>query len=446
MSLGSSSSFRGLTTVLILLISLACVWLVHAQPTIVSIVPQDGATNVPPATTVVFTFSEAMDTDTNVTTVSFVDLSNPLTPIPAYFSWNGASTVLTCTPLPAFPANKTLYWVISGANPNGEPLEDDGFGFFTTGSSGGGTGFGTNAFTTFSLGKIHHYHQTSAALPTLDPATPYGFSGVTSLASNRTATSISLTFPTAAVSNLNQLGPPQAEIYVLFGNETSLTTYDAKYPAGNYTFQVQAVTSNQTALVTLPPTNSLPQPAAPHLSNFAAAQAVDPSQPFVLTWDAFPGGTSADYIDVDIGANFGSPDPGKPGALTGTTVSFTIPAGTLHTNAIYSSQVGFFHWVGTTNGTSAMDAYRATYTEFTLITTGGGLLLLTNAASSPTNFTFDVRCAPGELVTVEYKTNLTTATWQTLLTTNSPGNSFRVIAPQPTHETRFFRARSGPSL
>jgi hypothetical protein len=442
---GTFPSIRELATLLILLSSLACGWQALAQPTIVSIVPADGATNVPTTASVVFTFSEAMDPDTNVTTASFLDLSNPLTPIAVSFSWNVANTVLTCTPLPAFPANKTLYWVISGANPNGEPLEDDGFGFFTTGSSGGGgTGYGTNAITTFSVGKIHHYQQTSAALPTLVPATPYGFSGVTSLASNRTATSITLTFPTATVSNLNQLGPPQAEIYVLFGNETSLATYDTKYPAGNYTFQLQAVASNQTAVVTLPTTNSLPQPAAPHVSNFAAAQAVDPSQPFVLSWDAFPGGTSADYIDVDIGPNFGSPDPGKPGALTGTAVSFTIPAGKLQTNATYSAQIGFFHHAGTTNGTTARDAYRATYTEFTLITTGGGLLILTNAAISPTNFTFNVRCAPGQLVIVEYKTNLTTATWQTLLTTNSPGNLFHVIAPQPIHASRFFRARSGP--
>src|SRR5689334_16263512 len=115
-----------------------------------------------------------------------------------------------------------------------------------------------------------------------------------------------------------------------------------------------------------------------------------------------------------------------------------IPAGTLQTNTTYAAQIGFFHHVGTTNGTSALDAYRATYTEFKLITTGGGMLVLTNAAISPTNFTFDVRCAPGQLVTVEYKTNLTTATWQTLLTTNSPGTSFHVVSPQPTNATRFF--------
>ena len=441
---GSFSSFRGLTTLLLLLGSLACSWKAQAQPTLDSTVPADGASGVPTTTTVVFTFSEAMDPDTNVTSVSFIDISNPFTPILASCSWNVANTILTCIPQPSFPANKAIYWIISGANPNGDPLEGDGFGSFTTSSGGGGTGYGTNAITTFSVGKIHHYQQTSVALPTLDPATPYGFSGVTSLTSNRTATSISLTYPTAVVSNLTQLPPPQAEIYVVYGNETSPATYEAKYPAGNYTFQVGAVSSNQTALVTLPTTNSLPQPGAPHISNFTAAQAVNPGQPFILTWDAFPGGTAADYIDVDIGPNFGSPNPGSPGALTGTAVSFTIPAGTLQSNTTYAAQIGFFRHAGTTNAGNAMDAYRATYTEFTLATLGSGLLALTNAAISSTNFTFDVRCFPGQNVIVEYKTNLTTGGWQTLLTTNSPGNSFHVVSPRLTNAARFFRARGGP--
>jgi len=62
----------------------------------------------------------------------------------------------------------------------------------------------------------------------------------------------------------------------------------------------------------------LAQPGAPHLTNYTAAQAVKPNQAFVLGWDAFPGGTAADYIDVDIGTAYGAPNPGLPGALTGT--------------------------------------------------------------------------------------------------------------------------------
>jgi hypothetical protein len=279
----------------------------------------------------------------------------------------------------------------------------------------------------------------------LDLLTPYGFSGVTSFSSNRTAASVTLTLPTAAVSNLTQLPPPQAEIFLITPFDTSLNTYDQTFPAGNYSFFVQGNT-NQTVVVNLPTTATMPQPGAPHVTNYTAAQSVDASQTFVLGWDAFPGGTAGDYIDVDIGEAFGSPDPGKPGALSGTTRTFTIPAGTLEPNTTYSSQIGFFRFVGATNANYTTAAYRATYTEFSLITIGGavsGPLVLTNATYAGP-FSFNVLCTPGQTVTVEYRTNLTTGVWQNLLTTNSVGNLFRAVAPQATtNRSMFFRARNG---
>jgi hypothetical protein len=296
------------------------------------------------------------------------------------------------------------------------------------------------------VGKVHHYNQTSAGAPTLDPFTPYGFSGVTSLSSNRTATSVTLTLPTAAVSNLTHLPPPSAEIFIMSPFDTSLSTYDATFPAGNYSFFVQAASSNQTVVVNLPTAASMPQPGAPHLTNYLAAQAVDPSQTFVLGWDAFPGGTAADYVDVDIGDAYRSPEPGSPGALTGTARTFTIPAGTLQPDSTYLSRVGFFRHVGTTNANYVTAAYRATYTEFSLITIGGainGPLVLTNATYAGT-FSFDVLCSPGQTVTVEHRTDLASGLWQTLLTTNSTGSIFHAVAPQAaTNRSMFFRARNG---
>jgi methionine-rich copper-binding protein CopC len=416
----------------------------HAAPTITSTVPANGATGVSTTTTIVFTFSEAMDTD--ATSAFFYD--GAFNVYTTTDTWSAGQTVLTCTPDSAFPVNTVINWAVSGENPTGDPLGGIPIGSFTTGTgTGGGGGSGTNATTTFAVGKSHHYNQTSSGAPTLDPLTPYGFIGMTSLSSNRTANSVTLTMPTAAVSSLLRLPPPQAEIFLLTAIDTNLSALDATYPAGNYSFLVQATASNQTVVVNLPTTNSMPQPGAPHLTNYLAAQAVNPNQPFVLGWDAFPGGTAADYIDVDIGDDFGSPDPGLPGALPGTARTFNIPAGTLQPNFIYESRIGFFRHVGTTNASYAADAYRATYTEFMLVTTSGsatGPLILTNAAYAPGSFSFNVLCSPGQTVTVEYRTNLTSGLWQTLLTTNSPGNLFRAVAPQAaTNPFLFFRARNG---
>jgi hypothetical protein len=437
--------FSSLAAVLILASVWVGTWQAQAQPTIVSTVPANGATGVATTTTVVFTFSTAMDT--TASDAIFYDSSfNFYTTTPA---WSAGDTVLTCTPVTPFPANTTISWVATGQDPVGNPIGGIPIGTFSTGTGGGTGGSGTNAITSFSVGKVHHYNQTSASASTPDPSTPYGFSGVTSLSSNRTATSVTLTNSTAEIYYLTHLPPPSADKFLLATNFTSLSTFDAAFPAGNYSFFVQAATSNQTVVVNLPTAANQPQPGAPHLTNFVAAQTVNPGQPFVLAWDAFPGGTVGDYIDVDIGSVYLSPDPGLPGALNGTAITFTIPAGTLLPNTAYPSRVGFFRLVGTTNVSAnyATAAYRATYTEFNLVTGSSGTssLVLTNPAYAPQNFSFDVLRTNGQVVIVEYKTNLTASLWQPLLTNNSAGTSFHVVAPQASsNRFLFFRARSGP--
>ena len=422
--------------------SLACLWQARAQPTLVSTVPADGATGVSTATAVVFTFSVAMDPD--ATDVSFVDLFNPFNLIPTTPSWSANNTVLTCTPLPSFPANKTIFWAVSGQSAAGDPFEMDPFGSFTTGS-GGSSGTGTNAITRFTLGVIHAYDQTSTALPTPDATAPYSFGAITSLASNRTANNVSLTLPTGGVSNLmhNFLQP---ENFTLIAFNTNLAAFNATFASGIYTFNVQAATSNQMVAVNFPA--SLVQPAAPHVSNHAAAQTVDASQPFTLTWDAFPGGTAADFVSVAIGESFSTANAGLPGALPGTATSITIPAGRLQAGSNYDGTIGFYRFIGTTNGSSyGTLVYRATTTQFTLTTknaSGTGPLILTNAVYAPGNFAFDVLCSPGQTVTVEYRTNLAAGLWRTLLVTTSSANRFRAVAPQATtNRAMFFRARNG---
>ena len=417
--------------------SLACLSQARAQPTLVSVVPANGATGVSMATTVVFTFSIAMDPD--FTDASFLDLLNPFPPISTSSSWSAGNKVLTCAPMPSFPANKSIFWTVSGQSAVGDPF-DATFGQFTT-STGGSSGSGTNAITRFTLGITHAYDQTSTALPTIDATAPYSFGAITSLASNRTATNVQLTLPTASISNLTR-SFFQPENFTLFGFNTNLATFNTTFPSGNYLFNVRAVASNQTVTVNFPA--SLAQPGAPHVSNFNAAQTVDASQPFTLAWDAFPGGTSSDFISVAIGEAFSTTNAGLPGTAT----SITIPAGRLQAGSNYDGTIGFYRFIGTSNGNSyATLVYRATTTQFTLVTRGGsvaGPLVLTNWVHTPSNFAFDVLCSTGQVVTVEYRTNLAAGLWRTLLTTTSAANRFRAVAPQAaTNRALYFRARNG---
>ena len=102
---------------------------VSAQPVIVSVVPVDGATNVSPSAAVVFTFSEQMDT--GLTSVQFLRATN-LAPLTVSSVWSGVNKVLTCTPTPAFPAGELIFWMVTGENLPGDPLEGDDFGFIRT--------------------------------------------------------------------------------------------------------------------------------------------------------------------------------------------------------------------------------------------------------------------------------------------------------------------------
>lgn len=76
-------------------------------------------------------------------------------------------------------------------------------------------------------------------------------------------------------------------------------------------------------------------PAATGLSNYAAAQVIDPAQPFTLQWTPPAGFTANDFVVVEVWGDSGnvrrlaSAFPWDAGALPGTTTSFTIPAATL---------------------------------------------------------------------------------------------------------------------
>ncbi len=428
---------------LTMLVLLAGLQQAMAQPTIVSSVPANGATGVSPSADVVFTFSTAMDTDS--TTTVFFDLnSSSLANVISV--WSAGDTVLTCTPSPAFGNNHSIQWVVSGQDTGGNELGGLPFGSFTTGSGGGGGGggSGTNAVTSFVIGKAWEYNQTSTAAPTLDTNASYFFSGLTTLASNRTATAITLTWPTAGVSNLVQ-NFIHHEDYYLFGYDTNLAVFNAAYPAGNYIFTVTSNAANQQVTVKLP---AFAQPNAPHVSNYSAAQSVNPTQPFTLTWDAFTGGGGTDNVSVVIGDVFQTPGFGQTNALTGSATSVTIPAGTFQAGSNYDATIGFYHGVVTTNGGYVTEAYVATLTQFSINTAGSAVAapVLANAAWNAGTFGFDILTSPGQTLTVVYTTDLSIplASWPVLVTTNSPGSIVHIADPNAaTAKAIFYGTRNG---
>jgi hypothetical protein len=419
----------------------------HARAITFTVSPADGTFNVSPTAPVVFTFSEEMDPSSAVVTFMGA-MGFPPPTFPVNIVWSGGNKVMTCTPKSPFPATSFVVWQIEILwNAAGDDfIEGEGGGFMTGTGGGGGTGSGTNKITSFSAGKIYNYVQTSAAAPVLDTENPpYMFGANTILASNRTANAITITLPTGSVSNLWQ-NPFLPEIYAMGDYLTSATAFEAKYPQGTYTFRVEAVASNQTVAISLP--TSMTQPNAPHIGNYSAAQAVNASQPFTLTWAPFTGGTANDFIWVEVQGEWESPDPFTVGALNGTATSVTIPAGKLHVNSNYTASVGFYRATFTTNSSYTAAGYRATVTEFSLVTVGGGasLPVISNVSRVNNVFGFDVSTTQNQRLTVVYSSNpgLPLAQWPILLTTNAPAAKIRINDTRPNQVGPiFYRVRNG---
>ncbi len=401
-----------------------------------------GSTTAP----VVFTFNEAMDT--NATTAQFIVISNPMNPPQVTSSWNADFTVLTCTPVQPWPATQVTY-VVGAQSQTGDSLGNplSGYGTFTAGSGGGNTGSGTNRITVCSAGVVHTYNQDSSASPALDTNAPYGFLAATVVASNVAATAVSVTLPTSIVKSLSN--PVRKEDYIFYDFSSNLTSFNATYPAGDYAFQITATPQNQQTTATLPATTD--QPNAPHVTNWSALQAVNPSQPFVLTWDPFVGATGNDFISVDVSGDAGqvffTGGLGSTNGLKGTATSVTIPAGKFQTNSSYDVVVTFYRWTAHTNATIAAFGFRATATDLGLDTSNGGTAVqpvISEPVFAGNALSFNVTASAGQTLILESSPDLTPGSWTTAFTTNSPGTEVHITAPVSAAPKEFYRLRLGP--
>lgn len=405
--------------------------------------PADGATGVDRSAAIVFTFSEPVDT--LMTSAMFFNPANPTASLVTLPSWNAAGTQLTCTLLPtmSWPANAMVVWSIMGENEDGDPV--DATGMFST--VPGASGTGTNAVTAFSVGIYHAFEQNSAAAPVVDPEVPYAFKATTLLSSNHTASSVTVSPPTAQAVSLEPF-PLQPENFYYFEFTNNLDGLNLRYPAGQYQFAVTGTPTNQQVTVTLPAASQ--QPNAPQVINFDAAQAVDATQSFTVNWHAFNSGTSADIIQLVVGNDFKTPVDGSPGMLNGLATSLIIPANRLRAATNYVATLCFIRLTATTNsiGGYYTTAERVSTTDFPLVTIGGGTPGgrpgLTNfALLGGTLLQFDLLGSAGQSVTLEWSETLLTNGWTTGLATNLATGRATIFQPfDPAAPRRFYRLRT----
>jgi hypothetical protein len=127
---------------------------------------------------------------------------------------------------------------------------------------------------------------------------------------------------------------------------TNQAAFETAFPNGRYNFTISLAGGGvKTGSVNL---TGDAYPNTPRVSNYSAAQGINPAADFVLSWDSFVGGTAADFIEVEVedpmtcASPFESRSPGEPGALNGASTSVVIPANTLAANQTYRGRVKFY--------------------------------------------------------------------------------------------------------
>ena len=223
----------------------------------------------------------------------------------------------------------------------------------------------------YSVGKGQYFNQTSGGSPVLKQPRPWLGEARLVVESN-SVNDVMLKLP-------QSLFPWYiAHRWYQEGSSTTQAQQDTGWPNGEYRFQVYTKHDGLINVTNQMISGSFPN--APTVNNFPAAQAIDASSDFSLTWDSFVGGTLADLIYCQLqtvgAAVFHTPMvPGSAGALDGTATSVTIPAGTLAPARAYLGRLVFARTL-TTSSNLNYPAFGATFaftqTEFWIRTQGEG--------------------------------------------------------------------------
>lgn len=377
-------------------------------PALISYSPANNATGVPPTASLVFAFSEAMQTNTSVSL-------SPVAPVDRYYLWSADQRTLTIRFGAPMPANAVVNWMLnfSPENPGFKDLAGNPLplasGRFTTAPPNPP---GPDAPFIMAAKSQQDYLQTDAASPpALQGSAPYGFSAQITLAAPGTVASATVRLPGGAIYPLALGSSAGLQLNASFSTRNAL---ESAYPGGNYTFTLN--TANDGVRTVVCPLAGESYPSTPHISNFTAAQSVNPAADFPLTWDLFSGGNVNDYVQFQLKNSsgntvFSTPQPGQPGALNGTHSSFLIPRGLIPPGQTNQGRLIFAKMAALDTNTYPGATAAAVYTKrllFSLAATGARDTSPPSLASSspapgqagvPTNavvaFTFSEPMLPG---------------------------------------------------
>jgi hypothetical protein len=204
------------------------------------------------------------------------------------------------------------------------------------------------------LARVAQYQQTSASGPKLLTSLPYMFIAEGENFSAGDINLMSVALPTTGVFDVEpQSDGGDTERFQFQGRYTNLSSFNSAFPAGNYSLTF--VPSDGDSVKLAMSIKAATFPTAPKVTNYTAAQSIDPAKSFTLTWDAFAGATAKDRIlfgiqgsDDDDYEFISTGSPAGPsgsvsGSLAATTKSFVIAAGSLPPGSNLTAQIIFVH-------------------------------------------------------------------------------------------------------
>src|SRR5262249_46314486 len=137
----------------------------------------------------------------------------------------------------------------------------------------------------YAVYKTEKFNQASASAPTVGSGSPYRIEAIVDPMVSNSVTTASVTAPGGAPQSLTF--DPVNNWLSFSAKFSSQAALDAAAPSGNYKLVVNTLHQGQKALTLNLPAETFPGP--PHISNWNAAQAINPAANFMLRWDPFGG-------------------------------------------------------------------------------------------------------------------------------------------------------------
>ncbi len=441
-------------------------------PNLVRVEPSWSTSQVKDISTIMFEFSEPMDTTVDLSQAlqwsGVADADN------FSYTWADNDTRLFCRYTPSLPLDTTINWTLNpfvgldNASATASPVKQRVSKAITTRlqDAAGNPLQHTPQAGSFSVAPsssasekdVLWFQMIKAEIFQQDNATPvpleeFIYNFVAELNGFNTVLSAEITPPGGSpITFFSEGHGDSLEVEAEYAEKTDLDTH---VPNGTFGVRFNAFRDGTQTIDLAMPTDAYPN--TPTLQNLASLASVDPTLPLTLTWDAFsnPGQNDAIiiFMENDFGRNiFETPEAVEPGFIPASQNSFTIPANTLPPGRTFEAELAFIKAVDVDDTSYAGVTGMAAFAKATLfeITTSGDPIRadLDMVSGSQSSFQFRVLGEKKMTYTIESSTDFQNWSFENVFNAddniNGPLGEF-IYTHFPQHGTMFkyFRTREG---